>query len=30
VFHRAPISLDMILTALESGHPTHLPLQANV
>ncbi len=30
VFRRAPISLDMIVTALEVGHPTHPPLTANV
>jgi CO/xanthine dehydrogenase Mo-binding subunit len=30
VFRRAPITADMILTALESGRPTHDPLTANV
>ncbi len=30
VFRRAPITADMILTALEEGHPTHAPLTANV
>ena len=30
VFRRAPITADMILTALEAGRPTHAPLAANV
>jgi CO/xanthine dehydrogenase Mo-binding subunit len=30
VFHRAPVTADMILTALEEGHPTHEPLTANI
>ena len=30
VFRRAPVTLDMILTALEAGRPTHEPLMANV
>jgi xanthine dehydrogenase molybdenum-binding subunit len=30
VFRRAPVTADMILTALEAGHPTHERLTANV
>jgi xanthine dehydrogenase molybdenum-binding subunit len=30
VFRRAPVTLDMILTALEAGRPTHERLTANV
>jgi len=30
IFRRAPVTLDMILTALEAGRPTHDPLTANV
>ena len=30
VFRRAPVTADMILTALEAGRPTHEPLTANV
>jgi xanthine dehydrogenase molybdenum-binding subunit len=30
VFNRAPVTNDMILTALEAGAPTHDPLKANV
>ena len=30
IFRRAPITADMILTALEAGRPTHAPLAANV
>jgi CO/xanthine dehydrogenase Mo-binding subunit len=30
VFRRAPITADVILTALEAGRPTHDPLAANV
>jgi xanthine dehydrogenase molybdenum-binding subunit len=30
LFRRAPITPDMILTALEAGHSTHDPLSANV
>jgi xanthine dehydrogenase molybdenum-binding subunit len=30
LFRRAPITPDMILTALETGHSTHDPLTANV
>jgi CO/xanthine dehydrogenase Mo-binding subunit len=30
VFRRAPITADMILTALEAGRPTHPPLMSNV
>ncbi|MGC4084039.1 MAG: molybdopterin-dependent oxidoreductase [Vicinamibacterales bacterium] len=30
VFRRAPIMADMILTALEEGHPAHEPLTANI
>jgi CO/xanthine dehydrogenase Mo-binding subunit len=30
IFRRAPVTLDMILTALEAGRPTHEPLTANV
>jgi xanthine dehydrogenase molybdenum-binding subunit len=30
LFRRAPITPDMILTALEAGHSTHIPLSANV
>ena len=30
VFNRAPVTSDMILTALETGGPTHQPLAANV
>jgi CO/xanthine dehydrogenase Mo-binding subunit len=30
VFRRIPVTADMILTALEAGHPTHEPLKANV
>jgi xanthine dehydrogenase molybdenum-binding subunit len=29
-FRRSPVTSDMILTALEEGHPTHEPLKANV
>lgn len=29
VFRRAPVTADMILTALESGRVTHQPLTAN-
>jgi CO/xanthine dehydrogenase Mo-binding subunit len=30
LFRRAPVTADMILTALEAGRPTHDPLTANV
>ena len=30
VFRRSPVTADMILTALEEGHPTHEPLTANI
>jgi len=30
IFRRSPVTADMILTALEAGHPTHEPLTANV
>ncbi len=30
VFRRAPVTLDVILTALEAGHPTDEPLTAHV
>jgi CO/xanthine dehydrogenase Mo-binding subunit len=30
VFKRMPVTADMILTALEAGHPTHERLTANV
>jgi xanthine dehydrogenase molybdenum-binding subunit len=30
IFRRAPVTLDMILTALEAGRPTHEPLTANI
>jgi hypothetical protein len=30
VFRRAPVTADMILTALEAGRPTHEPLRANI
>jgi CO/xanthine dehydrogenase Mo-binding subunit len=30
VFRRAPVTSDMILTALEAGRTTHDPLAANV
>jgi CO/xanthine dehydrogenase Mo-binding subunit len=30
IFRRAPVTADMILTALEAGRPTHAPLTANV
>jgi hypothetical protein len=30
VFHRAPVNLDAILTALEAGKPMMNPLTANV
>jgi CO/xanthine dehydrogenase Mo-binding subunit len=30
LFRRAPVTADMILTALEAGRPTHEPLTANV
>jgi CO/xanthine dehydrogenase Mo-binding subunit len=30
VFKRSPVTADMILTALEEGHPTHEPLTANI
>jgi CO/xanthine dehydrogenase Mo-binding subunit len=30
IFRRAPVTADMILMALETGKPTHPPLQANV
>jgi xanthine dehydrogenase molybdenum-binding subunit len=30
IFARAPVTSDMILTALEAGHPTHPALTANV
>ena len=30
IFRRAPVTSDMILTALEAGHPTHEPLKSNV
>jgi CO/xanthine dehydrogenase Mo-binding subunit len=29
-FHRAPVTADMILTALAAGRATHIPLAANV
>jgi CO/xanthine dehydrogenase Mo-binding subunit len=30
VFRRAPVTSDLILTALEAGRPTHEPLTANI
>jgi CO/xanthine dehydrogenase Mo-binding subunit len=30
VFHRAPVTPDMILTSLEAGRPAHEPLTANI
>jgi len=30
IFRRAPVTADLILTALEAGHPTHEPLTANI
>ena len=30
VFRRMPVQADMILTALEAGHPVHEPLTANI
>ena len=30
IFKRLPVTADMILTALEAGKPTHVPLAANV
>ncbi len=30
VFRRMPVQADMILTALEAGHPAHEPLTANI
>ena len=30
IFQRAPVTLDMILTALEAGRPTTEPLTAHI
>jgi hypothetical protein len=30
VFHRSPVTADVILMALEKGRPMHEPLQAHV
>jgi hypothetical protein len=30
LFRRAPVTADMILTAIAAGRPTHDPLAANV
>ena len=30
IFQRAPVTADMILTALEAGKPMHEPLTANI
>jgi hypothetical protein len=30
IFRRAPVTLDMILTALEAGRPTIEPLTAHI
>jgi CO/xanthine dehydrogenase Mo-binding subunit len=30
IFRRAPVTADMILSALEAGRPTHEALTANV
>ena len=30
IYQRAPVTLDMILTALEAGHPTTEPLTAHI
>jgi hypothetical protein len=30
VFRRMPVTADMIVMALEAGHPAHEPLTANI